>query len=174
MMWEYTFLTIKPYVYFLCEFLGFEVLEEEIKVVLVLLFGRWHNKNKQKGHLSVYMYVVHDSVALQTSVHMLGLHMHTHFWRHSKLQNGLMFWEHLCVFKASCFTSVCTLGPCTHTQSWRHLKHVSRSVLCSTISTSSSMTFLPSPHVCMWSIPIIYAITAYTCSALNTNFPLYL
>ena len=55
MMWEYTFLTIKPYVYFLCEYIGFEVLEEEIKVVLVLLFGRWHNKKKQKGGLKLVL-----------------------------------------------------------------------------------------------------------------------
>ena len=78
MMWEYTFLTIKPYVYFLyeyigfevleegmlcnqwmtlqlCEYIGFEVLEEGIKVVLVLLFGRWHNKKKQKGGLKLVL-----------------------------------------------------------------------------------------------------------------------
>ena len=55
MMWEYTFLTIKPNVYFLCEYIGFEVLEEGIKVVLVCFFGRWHNKKKQKGGLKLVL-----------------------------------------------------------------------------------------------------------------------
>jgi hypothetical protein len=53
MMWKYTFLTIKPY--FLCEYIGFEVLEEGIKVVLVRFFGRWHNKKKQKGGLKLVL-----------------------------------------------------------------------------------------------------------------------
>ena len=55
MMWESAFLTIKPYVYFLCVYIGFEGLEEGIKAVLVLFFGRWHNKKKQKGGLKLVL-----------------------------------------------------------------------------------------------------------------------
>ena len=55
MVWESAFLTIMPYVYFLCEYIGFEVLEEGIKAVLVLFFGRWHNKKKQKGGLKLVL-----------------------------------------------------------------------------------------------------------------------
>ena len=60
----------------------------------------WKDSSGWMAHcLSVYMYTVHDSVALQTSVHTLGQPTCTWSGRHSKLQKGLMFQEHLHVFE---------------------------------------------------------------------------